>query len=695
MSVTDVLNIAGSAITLANHAAQIDRCVPLVKGGIPELQFSRLLGTLAPATGPVLPDPWDNQKVTRTINSTLIFTGLVVGHVDRFVRGAGWVREYRALGLRNSADYVPNTDAIALTDTSVFNLPADDPNYVAARAGQTVGQIVTQILTMATNAANLAAVGVGAYTSLFPTPMLPSLTTTDLAALTVIPPWRVQVSGERLLQSLESFVQTCHPNHWLHIQPDGTIRFLDLRQCTNNTLTLGGDARLQMPQLTRDYSDCYPQVTVRGNTWANAVILQTLPWPGSGASDGGLAEAFEWGSYSTNAAAIAAWTPSQYQQPGTYAAADDTGTCTCPDTSHIVCTSSNASETWAMNALATAQATVYLYSSSIPGIGQYTSVKAVANTAMSAGGTMTVTISPALTSTNYTSYKIWGLDFGASIVWRKYKITNASVASNLLNYFPYPVAVTIAPINNAAWVTSSIQGFTQVSETGSGAPYVTASANITVDPVNGYVYFNAPTAFVINAAAGTYRQPYNVMALLAVSNGALSVTVPQIGGSPGYAGTCYTVEGITRTKTVTVRDWTDPSNNLNMQTFATEYLGSVQNTVVEGTVPYAGLLSQFLVCGASGQGVSITGSTYTTGHDTANIPVVAVELVNNNGPDGTNYETNLQVSNRRGRFTADQFLRPSVLGHQLGLNSGDNFTPPAIGEPPPAASPPPNTQSPQ
>jgi hypothetical protein len=671
---TDVLTINGSAITLANFNAQVDRCVPIVKGGIPELHFSRLLGTLKPASLPAIPDVWDNQPVTRTINSVLIFAGTVVGHVDRFKGGAGWVREYRALGLRNSADYVPNTDAISLTDTSIFNLPSDDPNFVAGRAGQTVGQIVSQILTMSTNATALAALGVGAYTSTFPTPTLPALTVSDLAALTVIPPWRVSISGERILQSLESFVQTCHPNHWLHVQPDGTIRFLDMRLCTNNTLTLGSDARLGMPSLTRDYSDCYPQLTVRGNTLAVPVVLQTLPWPGSSRADGGLAEAFEWGTFVTNAAAIANWVPIDYQQPGSFASADDTGTLTCTDATHVTVTSSNASEIWAANYWAGAQGTIYLYGDSVPGIGQWTATKIVANTALTAGGTSVLTLGTALTSLVYGSYKIWGLDAGPSVVWRKYKITSSTIASALLNYFPYPVAVTIAPVNNAAWVTSSIQGYVQQSYTsGGGPPYTTGAANITVDPVGGYVYFNQPTAFIINAATGQYTPPYNVLALLAVANGSLNVTVPQVGGIPGYAGTCYTVEGVRRTKTITCRDWIDQSNTANMTTFATESLGSMQNTVVEGTVPYYGLLSQFLTVGSSGQGVSVTGSTYTTGWESLNLPVVSVELVNNNGPDGTNYTTNLQLSNRRGRYTADQFLRPSVLGSQLGLGSGDSF----------------------
>ena len=134
----------------------------------------------------------------------------------------------------------------------------------------------------------------------------------------MIPPWRVSISGERILQSLESFVRAVHPNHWLHIQPDGTIRFLDQRFANPNTITIGTDPRVGMPTLTRDYSDSYSQVEVRGNSTAMPLIVQTLPWEGSSDTDGGLQEAFEWGTFTTNATAIAAWTPSQYQQPGTY-----------------------------------------------------------------------------------------------------------------------------------------------------------------------------------------------------------------------------------------------------------------------------------------------------------------------------------------------------------------------------------------
>lgn len=665
----DVFSVNGTAINLVSVNTTLDRCTPLVKGGIPELHLTKLLYKLT-----ALPDPWSGKPVTLTVSGTLIFAGDVVGYIDRWMSPVGWVREYRCLGLRNRADYVPNTDSITLTDTSIFNLPSDDPNYTAARSGLTVGAIVTEVLLMVTNATRLNASGIGAYSSMGPPPVLPSLTVSDLAALTVIPPFRVSISGERILQSLESFVQSCHPNHWLHLQPDGTIRFLDIRNAVATTLVLGTDPRIGMPTMTRDHSDCYSQVTVRGNTLATPVILQTLPWPGSSATDGGLVEQFAWGSHSTNAAAIAAWTPSDYQQPGSLAAADDTGTLTCTDATHIVITSSNATETTTTNQWATAQATIWLYGDSVPGIGQYTATKIVANTAMSAGGTSIITLGTPLTSLLYGSYKIWGLDSGSSVVWRKYSITWTAIAGALLNFFPYPVAVTIAPVSNAAWVTSSIAGYVQVSQTSAGGPpYNLETVAITVDPVNMLVYFNAPTAFVINEAAGSYIAPFNVMVLLAVATGQNSVTVP----SPTtYSGTLFTVEGVERTKVITVLDWTDPSNLSNMTTYATEALSSMNNVVVECSLPYNGLLTDFLVCGALGQAITLTGSdsvhTYTTGLETLSLPLVSVELVFNNGPDGTSYTTNHQLSNRRGRYSSDRFLRPNILGSQLGIG-GDAF----------------------
>src|SRR5262249_4038980 len=161
----------------------------------------------------------------------LVFSGQIVGYIDRYLTDVGWTREYRAMGLRNIADYIPVTDVNTLTDTCTYNLPGDDPNFIGSKAGLTVGAIVTAILTMTTNANPLTAAGIGAYTPLTP-PTLPAATVTALSALTVIPPSRCTICGERIIQSLESFIQQWHPNHWVNIEPNGTIRVYDLRSVT-------------------------------------------------------------------------------------------------------------------------------------------------------------------------------------------------------------------------------------------------------------------------------------------------------------------------------------------------------------------------------------------------------------------------------------------------------------------------------
>jgi hypothetical protein len=653
----DVLVINSSTITLSTFNATLDRLVPYVKGGIPELHFSRILPALA-----ALPDAWSAKSVTLTMGGTLRFSGDVVGYVDRYHDEASWVREYRALGLRNRADYLPVTDSVTLTDTAVFNLPGDDPNFVGARAGLSVGQIVTQILTMTGNAVALFNAGIGAYTSMGP-PTLPAATVTDLAALTVIPQWRVAISGERILQSLENFVQTCHPNHWLHVQPDGTIRFLDLRGTSANTLTLGGDPRLGMPSLTRDYSECFSQVEVRGNTIAVPMTLQTLPWQGSSSSDGGLQEAFAWNGF-TNAQAKTNWTPASFNQPSINGDSNDFGTCTCTDTTHVVVTSHDNTATWAVNFWAQgtgeAQGQIYVYSDIIPGIGQLYAARIVANTALAAAGTSILTLDRPLPAVTYNSYQIWGLALNGSVVWRKYKVSNSNIASALLNFFPYPVPIRGANGTSAA-MTSVPVAEIQWSNNGS-PPYNTSAMGLTVDPVGGYIYLDRPSALVFGTQT---TAPSNVIAFLPVANGSLAVYSPS---SSTYGGTSFTVEGIQRTKVITVRDWKDYSNTSTMQTFASEFLDSVKDVVVEGTVPYFGLAaSQYL---APGQNVSIAGSGYVTGYESLALPVVSAEVLFQSGPQGTSYMTTLQLSNRRGRFNSDNFLRPNVTGQQLGTASG-------------------------
>ncbi len=161
---TDFLTINGAQINLATYDCTIDRCTPYVRGGTPGLGFSRILGTLT-----ALPDPWSGKSCSWSNGisypGTTYFAGDIVGYSDHYQDGVGWIREYRALGLRNRADYVPVTDSNTLSDTATFNMPADDIYAILSREGRTIGECILDLLSMSQNSAALASYSIGNYTS--------------------------------------------------------------------------------------------------------------------------------------------------------------------------------------------------------------------------------------------------------------------------------------------------------------------------------------------------------------------------------------------------------------------------------------------------------------------------------------------------------------------------------------------------
>ena len=737
---TDYLTINGTQINLVTSECAIDRCTPYVRGGIPELAFSRILGRLT-----TLPDPWSGQPCSWSNGSsypgTTYFVGDVVGYSDHYQESVGWIREYRALGLRNRADYIPVTDSNTLSDTASFNLPTDDIYAIMAREGRTMGQCVLDLLSMSQNVTALAAFGIGNFTSAgsggaataaltgtsvtsvtvaesgsgytaVPTVVLaggggsgasytatvsagqitgfiqvsagtgytssptvvistlPSITVTDLAALDVIPPFRVTFAGERIMQSIEGAVQSCHPNHWVHIDVAGNIRFLDQRLFTSSTVTLGGsgplptdeEVRWLMPSLNRDVSDCYSQLIVRGDLCVSGVTLAVKPWPGSANTDGGLQEDFTFGTYSTNAAAIAAWNSNDYQQ-FSLQTGQDQGSCTCGSTTSATITSQNTSLTLTADQLdqtSTGQhAILTVYCDTIANIQQMFSARVTANTAMTAGGTSTLTLDRALPSTAYNAYRLYALSNLGNVVWRRYKVTNSYIAAQMQQYFPYPFAFRNSD-GTAATMTTSPVCTVYWSSSGS-PPYNQSSIGVQIDPVSGTITTVSPTSLVYGG--GVVTPPIDVQVFLPIANGALEVQAPS--GS-AYAGTLYTIEGISRTKIVTVREWRDYSLNTNMQTYASELFDSIKDVIVEGTIGYLGLAASYL---SPGQAVSITGNGYTTGYESVALPVASIDIQFNAGPEGTSYVSTLHLSNRKTRYTGAIFMRPAVTGQQLGLAS--------------------------
>lgn len=603
------------------------------RAGISTLTLARNGGgpTIKPASSLV------GKPVTLYIDGVIVFSGDVVD-MDHQFTDKGWTPLYQCRCLRNRADRAPFTDSNTLTNTALWNLPYDDPLYLASRAGRTVGQIITDALTMSQNANALNGMGIGGYTAMTPTPTLPAKTVADLAALNVINPQVAQMGGDQLMSAIESYLSAAAPNHVLHIQADGKIRFIDTRPAatTENVLTIGTDPVNPTP-LRRSVADCYQRVEIHGQPIAEPQLLSL--------SNGGLVEDWAWGSYATSAAATAAWTPDDFKLDEN---ARSEGTCSLTDTVTAVLTSKPTTQTWAANDWDQTHrmGSLLLSSTTITGVTSNVYKRVVGNTAKTSGGTSTFTLESAVPATGYDHYKLYGVTSGASYVYRKYKIVDPAIAAALARKFSYPFAwlfagdaagtVTSYPVASVLWNPAF----------GTGPPYNEESINFAVNTDTGHIIFTVPTYI----QAGNHV-PVDVRVVVAVNTGELKVAKP----NTGYEGTSFTVEGLQNTKVITCRDWTDPINQTHMAAYAQDRLDAVKNTIVEGTVVYNGLYSPALTVG---NGISVTGAGYTTGWEGLNLPIVDVEILWNDRAAAA-HTTTMSVSNRRAWMTSGDFLRPS------------------------------------
>jgi hypothetical protein len=625
------VTIGGTPVACPN-AIVPDKLNVYVKGGVESFSFYTRGGAL-PAT-----DPYLGQSIVVAIGGTTYFTGRVVS-VNPEYRGIGWVRSYQSIGLRGLGDFIPLTDPTLLTDSSTFNLVPEDPNYQAGRAGRTVGQILTTVLTALDNATNLNAYGIGAYTTLSP-PTLPSSTTTDLAALTLVPPTSIDVQGEKLLSAIEAFLSQWAPNHCLRIDPaTGAVRVLDQRSFTSHTLTMDSDP-IQPAPLSRDVSGCYQKVTVRGQPIATMALFKT--------SQSTITEDFAYTGH-TNAQAKADWLPSQFANNGQY---QDTGTITMGSTTTLTYTSSDGA-TFTSDQLdqnTGSHATVNLWNSGGSGLTQFWTARVVANGATS-GGTTAITIDVAAPSTSFDKCTISYNASGAANVWRLYKIADSTLWPLVVNQSTYPQPFIMpGSFASSAVLTSTPIGVV-FGPDGRAFPapfqYLGSST--------GTLLFAAPTWTTAGNAA-----PTDVWVLLPIN------TASNTTSTAGYSGTSNSVEGLTDTLTVTVPEWRDPAQGSQMASYASDVLDSVKDGVVEGTVTYHGLYTTALTMG---QALKIAGSGYTSGYGwSANaIPIVECEL---EWTGATLHTTRMKLSNRRAHYSAGAFLHPARTGLTWGPAEG-------------------------
>lgn len=624
-------------------------------GSVPSLQLQRR-GVQPP---PDASDPWMGRSLTWAHDGTVHFSGVIRSRSPRRDDHCGWVIDYQAHGIRDLMDRFPLSDRTTGLDISWFNChPEDLINYNAARAGRTVGQILTDVLTSVTNANNMAAYGLGGYTGLPTTPALPAATVADLTTMTVIPPRPTNVSGEKFGDALDGFLQKHAPNHRMWLKSDGTLRFLDLRSFPASTLTMGLDP-IEPTELSRDIGDCFQRVLVRGAPIAVMFLFKL--------SDGSLVEDFAWGP-NTNAAAKSAWTIADFK--GT-TKGQDSGTCTCPSTTTVTVTSSNAATTWAANSwdqTATGiKGSINLSFGAGAGITSHWTARVVSNTALAAGGTSTLTLDAPLPITSYDKYTLSGMKSDASLVWRKYKLVDSSLWPLVVAQSTYPQAFVNA--GGGATMTSAPMGAVLWHQSGTSPPDNMFPLPFTYDG-NGRVIFAAPTYTVAQNAA-----PSDVWVLLPINTGPNRVASPvDVGGVPQFAGTSHSVEGLADTLTVTMSDWRDPGQTSQIQAYADDLRDSVKDATIEGGVTYHGMYEGALTFGKALNvaGLRLDGTADTTGWEAAALPVVEVGLEWPQGAD--DYLTTMSASNRRAHYTAEMFLAPERQFQMIGFQGEGDYT---------------------
>jgi hypothetical protein len=363
-------------------------------------------------------------------------------------------------------------------------------------------------------------------------------------------------------------------------------------------------------------------------------------------------------------------------------AGGDAGTCTCPTTSTLVVTSSEAGKTWPGNywdQTSTGRKGEVVVSIQLTtGITSKSRHSVIANTAKAAGGTSTLTLSPPMPATTYTSYTLIGTAGGASNVWRLWGLSNTDMAPRLRKKFPRPTL-----FHNSDGSYSQLVNFPVASVLYSAnglPPYAEAPVGITIDLTAHTIQTDQPVvclfgtrANLLAGGAATDGIPAKVRFLLPIAVGQLTSTwPPDSGGLPAYGGTSHAIDGLADTLTVTIPGWRDDNSGSNMLGYAADLFDSVSDVVQELTVPYLGIYAAGL---APGLALNLAvNAAAPTGLEAARLPVLHAELAWNKS-GSPRWRTEMRCSSRRAHRAAAQYEHPPAIGLQLGFahGSGEAF----------------------
>jgi hypothetical protein len=469
-----------------------------------------------------------------------------------------------------------------------------------------------------------------------------------------VPPEPVYFQGNSLWSQVDQLLQQWYGSRWAsYITPAGFIRFYDTTSLTGATATLDSQPWV-LDGISEDTSECYTQVVLRGRAEIEPAYLSL--------HDGTLIEGFT-STDKTN------WKLNDYEHPKN---AYSIGAITAQTSTTVTVQSDSATETWGVNYWSGIQAQVSLFdkiSTLLSGLDWRT---VTANTALTAGGTSTLTLDRALAGSGFNRYQIRGQPSGISETWRKYTIKNTYVAQHLVEQFNH--SVPWSPAQNVVAQVTSPRGEVWFVQTATGGAAMTLGvpADFEVIPydgvTNGYVRFLFPVVKYIgnsdaDLAAGTghYIVPSDIMVVVPFSRGTMTVQSPSGGG---YAGTAFSRFNVQRTLYRSYPSWIDKGNAGQMQTLADEIAKTVHDVVIEGGITYQGKYSTGLIGGSWPFALSIAKATGTTSYESMAAPVrtVVFEWMQSLS-EGAIWLTHLSFSTRRQMYSGDRlYVHPNYTG---------------------------------
>lgn len=671
--ITSILKIGATLATVAPVDRAANRVtVQRVHFGIQGeegLDFCQeVAGSLS---GSYSPGQWATLALTDGTTTRTVFVGRITSITPAGL-GTGPISVgYHARGLRYVANQVITTSTADGTGRLVYNLPHTDINWTQNLSGLSVGTILGDYLAM--HSSQLTALGIAQPPS------------GDLSPLTVVPADPVVMAGRILDMADALLAQWGCGKYQLFVDPDAMqLRILDTTALPAATLTFGTDP-IQLPSFTVDVANCYTSVVLRGGGNSSAMVCSL--------SSGTLAEGW-------TSAQEASWTIDAFLYPSNSVL----GTIASMTTSSVTADAfTGPVTTWPVNYWNGAQIWVqYGFGSNFGGTTattQFSETAEVTAVTATSGGSATFTVDTPFTNISYTSIEVRGAPTGEALVYRQYTIPdtvktpdglqlNLHLTKVLLGSVPW------SPTDGIVTQATGPQGEIYYSSGCTGDKQV-LSQTFQIYPTPdgttaGYIVFDNPTCLAFSSEsslkAGTPDgKACDVKVLLPYSRGALSAQAP----TSGYAGTAYANYGWQNTLYRDYPNWVLKGQATQMGTLASNFLDTVKDAVIDGSVIYHGVPLALM---ALGQSLNLTGGL-ATGSVLASMacPIRAITL---EWPDygGAYQVTQLHCSNRRKPYSGDTlFLHPlaqrpaagdwtmAVAGPRFAGTAGFGFDAPAGG----------------